>query len=449
MDDVAPGRAGGALRAPGPERGARLGPTRVQRLRWAAASEHELKLGDGRDRSTTSCSARRRWWPAKRAALFGRAPCIYDVRFVSRTCGASSTTRPRSQVGPPAGVSPPFPRLRRAATALVDSIPEETLRLRPEELHAQGRCRRAGRATSPTAVDDDQVPSTGSRSKPAASPSPVGPADSYEGRPRPCSCTGFPQTLVGLARSSCGRSAASRVPRRRARPARVQPRCTPGRGPGDYATEASPGRRHRPGRFNGDGPLRPCRARLGMHALAWIVASLRSRPGPITQRRVDAAPIGAAARELLGGDPGPGRPGVWPRSRSGRRRSPSGSSSDADGSGRGLATFAGGDRPRRRGLGDVRRRAHRAGRARWRASRTGSGPWTATALRDLGPVTGSHPVRVVDGRRRLRPCRAAEATAGCVSGPYTFEVLENVSHWIPEMAPVELTDLLMRHLSAH
>jgi pimeloyl-ACP methyl ester carboxylesterase len=43
---------------------------------------------------------------------------------------------------------------------------------------------------------------------------------------------------------------------------------------------------------------------------------------------------------------------------------------------------------------------------------------------------------------------AAEATAECVSGPFTFEVLENVSHWVPEMAPVELTELLIRHLSA-
>ena len=34
-------------------------------------------------------------------------------------------------------------------------------------------------------------------------------------------------------------------------------------------------------------------------------------------------------------------------------------------------------------------------------------------------------------------------------GPYTFEVLDNVSHWIPEMAPVELSGLLIRHLNAH
>ena len=42
---------------------------------------------------------------------------------------------------------------------------------------------------------------------------------------------------------------------------------------------------------------------------------------------------------------------------------------------------------------------------------------------------------------------AAEGTAECVRGPYRFEVLENVSHWIPEMAPVELSALLRQHLS--
>ncbi len=43
---------------------------------------------------------------------------------------------------------------------------------------------------------------------------------------------------------------------------------------------------------------------------------------------------------------------------------------------------------------------------------------------------------------------AAEGTASCVRGSYTFEVLESVSHWIPEMAPVELSDLMLRHLAA-
>ena len=70
------------------------------------------------------------------------------------------------------------------------------------------------------------------------------------------------------------------------------------------------------------------------------------------------------------------------------------------------------------------------------------------ALRDLQPV--AVPTLYVwstgDGAFGRT---AAEATAGCVQGPYTFEVLENVSHWIPEMAPSSCSDLLMRHLAAH
>ena len=42
---------------------------------------------------------------------------------------------------------------------------------------------------------------------------------------------------------------------------------------------------------------------------------------------------------------------------------------------------------------------------------------------------------------------AAEATAQHVGGPYRFEVLENVSHWIPEEAPDRLNALLLGHLA--
>ena len=41
---------------------------------------------------------------------------------------------------------------------------------------------------------------------------------------------------------------------------------------------------------------------------------------------------------------------------------------------------------------------------------------------------------------------AAEATAAQVEGPYRFEVLEGVSHWIPEQAPDALNTLLLEHL---
>ncbi len=41
---------------------------------------------------------------------------------------------------------------------------------------------------------------------------------------------------------------------------------------------------------------------------------------------------------------------------------------------------------------------------------------------------------------------AARATADFVEGPYRFEVLEGVSHWIAEQAPDELNRLLLEHL---
>ncbi|MFQ6393356.1 alpha/beta fold hydrolase [Nocardia sp. KC 131] len=44
---------------------------------------------------------------------------------------------------------------------------------------------------------------------------------------------------------------------------------------------------------------------------------------------------------------------------------------------------------------------------------------------------------------------AAMATERYVTGPYRFEMLEDISHWIPEQAPEALTRLIMEHLLAH
>jgi pimeloyl-ACP methyl ester carboxylesterase len=41
---------------------------------------------------------------------------------------------------------------------------------------------------------------------------------------------------------------------------------------------------------------------------------------------------------------------------------------------------------------------------------------------------------------------AAEGTAAAVSGPFRFEVLDGVSHWIPEVAADALNPLLLEHL---
>ncbi|MFJ8110982.1 alpha/beta fold hydrolase [Streptomyces sp. NPDC096132] len=44
---------------------------------------------------------------------------------------------------------------------------------------------------------------------------------------------------------------------------------------------------------------------------------------------------------------------------------------------------------------------------------------------------------------------AARNTGRWVGGPYRFETLEGVSHWIPEEAPETLNSLLLEHLRAH
>jgi pimeloyl-ACP methyl ester carboxylesterase len=44
---------------------------------------------------------------------------------------------------------------------------------------------------------------------------------------------------------------------------------------------------------------------------------------------------------------------------------------------------------------------------------------------------------------------AAEATAAFVTGPYRFEVLAGVGHWIPELAADRFTPMLLDHLAAH
>ena len=44
---------------------------------------------------------------------------------------------------------------------------------------------------------------------------------------------------------------------------------------------------------------------------------------------------------------------------------------------------------------------------------------------------------------------AAEATAELVTGPYRFEVLEGVGHWVPELAAERFNALLLEHLRAY
>ena len=70
------------------------------------------------------------------------------------------------------------------------------------------------------------------------------------------------------------------------------------------------------------------------------------------------------------------------------------------------------------------------------------------ALAGVGPITV--PTLYVWSTEDVALGRtAAEATADWVTGPYRFEVLEGVSHWIPETAPGDLNRALLEHLAAH
>ena len=60
---------------------------------------------------------------------------------------------------------------------------------------------------------------------------------------------------------------------------------------------------------------------------------------------------------------------------------------------------------------------------------------------------GALAIRVSDGDAAIGP-KGSALTPAFVDGPYRFEVLSGVSHWIPDEAPVELDRLLGEHLSS-
>ncbi len=120
-------RRGAGIGTPGPDSGFAL--------RLAHRFEDELELGEGESAHDVLLGVA--LVASRRAALFGRAPCIYDVRLALNLWGFLDDA--------PADVR----ATRRAAfssishdyvaqRALVDSVPEETLRLRPDEVRVGG-----------------------------------------------------------------------------------------------------------------------------------------------------------------------------------------------------------------------------------------------------------------------------------------------------------------------
>lgn len=70
-----------------------------------------------------------------------------------------------------------------------------------------------------------------------------------------------------------------------------------------------------------------------------------------------------------------------------------------------------------------------------------------TIFEPSGPVDVPTMFTWSDGDTAL--CRdGAEATGNFVTGPYRFEVLSGVDHWLPEKAPIEYNALLLDHLHA-
>ena len=110
------------------------GPDSGFALRLARRAGHGLKLAQGENEHDVLLGVA--LIAAKRAALFGRAPSVYDVQFALNLWGFLSdspselTERRRTAFS---GISHDY----AAQRLLADSVPDETLRLGPQEVSPQ------------------------------------------------------------------------------------------------------------------------------------------------------------------------------------------------------------------------------------------------------------------------------------------------------------------------
>jgi hypothetical protein len=116
-------RTGANIGTPGPDSGFAM--------RLAHRFEEELKLGEGESAHDVLFGVA--LVASKRAALFGRAPCVYDVRLALNLWDflgdAPADVRAERQAA--------FSALSHdyvAQRALVDSVPEEVLRQSPDQV---------------------------------------------------------------------------------------------------------------------------------------------------------------------------------------------------------------------------------------------------------------------------------------------------------------------------
>jgi hypothetical protein len=107
------------------------GPDAGFAMRLAHRFAHDLKLGEGETEHDVSYGVA--LIAARRAAQFGRAPSIYDVQFALAYWGFLADVPPALQAKRReafASVSHDYVAQR----ALVDAIPEEALRQKPDEV---------------------------------------------------------------------------------------------------------------------------------------------------------------------------------------------------------------------------------------------------------------------------------------------------------------------------
>ncbi len=119
-------RRGPTLGTPGPDSGFAL--------RLAHRFAHELRLGEGETEHDVLLGVA--LIAAKRAALFGRAPSVYDVQFALHLWGFLDDAPAALQERRRAAFSA-ISHDYAAQRALVDSTPEEILRLSPEDARAR------------------------------------------------------------------------------------------------------------------------------------------------------------------------------------------------------------------------------------------------------------------------------------------------------------------------
>ena len=294
---------------------ARPGPTRASRCGWPSRFEHELKLGEG-ESEHESCSA----WRSI-GVQAGRPVRPGPLRL-------RRAVRPQPVGLPRRRARPTLRAPRRAAfssvshdyvaqRALVDSVPEETsgsARRRPARRGGTAAVRRREPPlpwTTIGAIDRLEIEAGGLHlHRPGLRPArgPAGPAPAR-----------LPPDLVGLARPAVGPRAGG-LPRRGARPARA---TAAGPARPRWATTAPSTSSAMSSRWPTPWRWRPSTwsGTTGAACSAWIVGVAPSGAGPLAQRRLDAAPAGAAARAARR-RPGAGRPrrghGVVPRARGAR-----------------------------------------------------------------------------------------------------------------------------------